>query len=219
LGPEHPHLASPLQELAKLFLKQQKYAQAKPLLQQALSLRERHLGPCHPETAQTLHDLAIFYHEQGNFKEACALAERALTIRSQALGATHPRTVDTRDLHARLLQAFADADLAIASAGSDAPLKHRFKVAPNGQNLSNVLGQTDDSIHEFLCNCCELHPHAWCRASDLWRAYEYWATAEHRCRPVPRRTFAAELKARGFHADRTNTARIWRGVTLIQSIS
>jgi tetratricopeptide (TPR) repeat protein len=219
LGPEHPHLASPLQELAKLFLKQQKYTQAKPLFQQALSLRERHLGPCHPETAQTLHDLAIFYHEQGNFKEACALAERALTIRSQALGATHPRTLDTRDLHARLLQAFADPDLAIASAGSAEPLKHRFKVALNGQHLSNVLDQTDDSIHEFLCTCCELHPRAWCRVSELWQAYEYWATAEHRYIPLPRRTFAAQLKARGCHADRTNTARIWRGVTLVQTSS
>ncbi len=51
LGPEHPHTATSLNNLAGLYDAQGKDEQAEPLLKRALAIREQQLGPEHPHTA------------------------------------------------------------------------------------------------------------------------------------------------------------------------
>jgi tetratricopeptide (TPR) repeat protein len=82
----------PLNGLANLYVEQGKYAQAEPLYQRALHIREQSLGPEHLETAESLHDLATFQERQGNRQEALSLSQRAFAIRKQALGPGHPKT-------------------------------------------------------------------------------------------------------------------------------
>ena len=53
LGPEHPNVAYPLNNLATLYLEQGKYAEAEPLYQRALHIREQSLGPEHLHTQMT----------------------------------------------------------------------------------------------------------------------------------------------------------------------
>ena len=50
LGPDHPHVATSLNNLALLYSDQGKYAAAEPLYQRSLAICEKALGPDHPHT-------------------------------------------------------------------------------------------------------------------------------------------------------------------------
>ena len=68
------------------------YAEAEPLLDRALAIREKALGPDHPSTATSLNNLAVLYDDQGRYAEAEPLYQRALAIDEKALGPDHPGT-------------------------------------------------------------------------------------------------------------------------------
>ncbi|NDY74971.1 tetratricopeptide repeat protein, partial [Desulfobacter hydrogenophilus] len=51
LGPDHPSVATTLNNLAGLYESQGKYEEAEPLYQRALKIRETVLGPDHPSVA------------------------------------------------------------------------------------------------------------------------------------------------------------------------
>src|SRR5450631_2452208 len=90
LGPEHPHTATSLNNLADLYKSQGWYARAEPLYLRALQIYEQHLGPEHPHTATSLNNLADLYENQGKYAEAEQLHLRALQIYKQHLGPEHP---------------------------------------------------------------------------------------------------------------------------------
>ncbi|HZO73063.1 MAG TPA: FxSxx-COOH system tetratricopeptide repeat protein [Ktedonobacteraceae bacterium] len=198
LGPEHPDVAISLNGLATLFRDQGKYAEAEALYQRALHIQEQRLEQRHPMTAQTHHNLALLYQQQGNRGEAAPLAQRALSIRSQVLGDAHPHTIMTRALLTRLGQECSD--------------EQAFSLLHNVFSRSRI---ENDELRPFLDACCELHPHAWCRAADLWGTYERWVRQHQERFPLSRHAFTAQLKAHGCRADRTNRARIWRGIALV----
>jgi tetratricopeptide (TPR) repeat protein len=66
------------------------YAQAEPLLKQALALREQVLGSEHAETATTLYALAWLYIYQGKYGQAEQLVQPALAGFERVLGPEHP---------------------------------------------------------------------------------------------------------------------------------
>ena len=70
-----------------------KFADAVPLAQRALAIREKALGPDHPDVALALNNLAELYRNQGRYAEAEPLYKRALAIEEKALGPDHPRCV------------------------------------------------------------------------------------------------------------------------------
>ena len=80
-----------------LYRAQGRLAEAEPLWQRALAIRERALGPDHPDTAQSLNNLAVLYRDQGRLAEAEPLWQRALAIWERALGPEHPHTRTVRD--------------------------------------------------------------------------------------------------------------------------
>jgi tetratricopeptide (TPR) repeat protein len=51
LGPEHPDVATSLNNLAALYRDQGEYAAAEPLYKRALAIRDKALGPEHPLVA------------------------------------------------------------------------------------------------------------------------------------------------------------------------
>jgi len=89
-GPEHPHLATVLNNLAELYRAQGKYAEAEPLYQRALRIYEKALGPEHADVAAPLNNLALLYGTQGRYAEAEPLHQRALRIREKAFGPEDP---------------------------------------------------------------------------------------------------------------------------------
>src|SRR5260221_14137851 len=54
LGPEHPDVATSLNNLAELYLDHSRYAKAEPLLKRSLAICEKTLGPKHPDVATSL---------------------------------------------------------------------------------------------------------------------------------------------------------------------
>jgi tetratricopeptide (TPR) repeat protein len=90
LGPEHPNVATILNNLAGLYDSQGRYEQAEPLHERALAIREKVLGPEHPDVAQSLNNLALLYDNQGRYEQAEPLHERALAILEKVLGPEHP---------------------------------------------------------------------------------------------------------------------------------
>jgi len=89
LGAEHPDTVMSLNNLADLFHRQGKYAEAENLYQRALTIRENVLGVEHPDTAKSLCNLAILYYFQGMYAEAEPLHLRALAIQEKVLGSEH----------------------------------------------------------------------------------------------------------------------------------
>ncbi len=69
---------------------QDRFAEAEPLFQRALTIYENALGSEHPYVATTLDNLARLYKTQGRYAEAEPLYKRALAIHEQTLGPDHP---------------------------------------------------------------------------------------------------------------------------------
>jgi tetratricopeptide (TPR) repeat protein len=77
LGPEHPDVATTLNNLAALYQSMGNYTEPLPLYKRALSIFEKVLGPEHPDVATTLNNLATLYQSMGNYTEALPLYTRA----------------------------------------------------------------------------------------------------------------------------------------------
>ena len=83
------------------------FAEAEPLHQRALKIREVVLGAEHPNTAESLNNLARLYQDQGRLSEAEPLFQRALAICERVLGADHPITRTARKNLAMLRQSLS----------------------------------------------------------------------------------------------------------------
>ncbi|KKK86115.1 hypothetical protein LCGC14_2766480, partial [marine sediment metagenome] len=70
LGPDHPDVATSLNNLAMLYKNQGEYALAEPLYKRSLAIKEKVHGPEHPDVATTLKNLARLYKTQGKYAEA-----------------------------------------------------------------------------------------------------------------------------------------------------
>jgi tetratricopeptide (TPR) repeat protein len=76
LGAAIGQSAEALNEHASQLVTAHRYADALPLYQRALALRESDLGPDHPDTAQALTSLAQLYWAQGQYAQALPLFQR-----------------------------------------------------------------------------------------------------------------------------------------------
>jgi tetratricopeptide (TPR) repeat protein len=82
VGPNHPDVATSLNNLAALYRTQGDYAKAEPLYKRSLAIREKVLGPEHPDVATILNNLAKLYRATNQSEEAAKLETRALIIRA-----------------------------------------------------------------------------------------------------------------------------------------
>jgi len=65
-------------------------ADAAPLYQRRLKIREKHLGPNHRRVASSLLNLALLYRDRGKYAKAEPLLRRGLEIQAKTLGPDHP---------------------------------------------------------------------------------------------------------------------------------
>jgi tetratricopeptide (TPR) repeat protein len=94
-GFDFPEAARLLNQAGDYLNERAQYAEAEPLLQSTLDIREKALGPEHQFTANSLNSLALLYKSQGRFAEAEPLLQRALDIREKALDPEHPDTAQS----------------------------------------------------------------------------------------------------------------------------
>jgi len=90
LGPDHPDVASSLHKAAEWYGAKERYAQAQPLYELALAIREQALGPEHRDVGESVERLAALHLAQGRHAEADLLYRRALAIREKTSGPEHP---------------------------------------------------------------------------------------------------------------------------------
>ncbi|HYO92007.1 MAG TPA: tetratricopeptide repeat-containing protein, partial [Pyrinomonadaceae bacterium] len=90
LGPEHPDVATSLNNLALLHKTKSEYAKAEPLYLRALAIREKTFASEHPAVANSLSNLAELYRAKGEYAKAEPLYLRALAINEKMLGPEHP---------------------------------------------------------------------------------------------------------------------------------
>ena len=90
LGPEHPDLATSLNELALLYETTGQYAEAESLYKRSIAILEKALGLEDPDVAASLNNLAALYQTTERYAEAEPLYKRSLAILEKALGPEHP---------------------------------------------------------------------------------------------------------------------------------
>ena len=102
-GKDDEYMASPLQNLARLYYFQSREAEPlekQKLLEKAESFAKRALrideqsDPDHPETGASLNMLGAIYSDQNRFNEAEPLLKRALVIYEKGLSRNHPWTAE-----------------------------------------------------------------------------------------------------------------------------
>ncbi len=81
--------------IGKILMNNGKYDDAKPLLEQALALRERVFNGESPAVAVSLNNLAELHFQQGEYAQAEPLFVRALAILEQALGPDDPEVANS----------------------------------------------------------------------------------------------------------------------------
>jgi serine/threonine-protein kinase len=87
-GPLHASVASDMDQLGAVLMRQDRYDDAEPLLRDALDQRRRLLGNANAETAETLEHLATLFEHRGDLAAAEPLHREALAIRQSVLGDT-----------------------------------------------------------------------------------------------------------------------------------
>jgi tetratricopeptide (TPR) repeat protein len=89
--------AEPLRTLGAVLAAEERFAEAEPVLTEALTQDRAQHGAGGVETARSLAQLANLYLRQGKAKDALPLLEEAAAIDQSRLGPTHPFIAD--DLH------------------------------------------------------------------------------------------------------------------------
>jgi tetratricopeptide (TPR) repeat protein len=69
LGPNHPEVGTALNNLARLYRAQGRFAEAEPLIKRSLAVSEKALGPDHADVGRSLNNLADLYQAQGRFAD------------------------------------------------------------------------------------------------------------------------------------------------------
>ena len=76
-------MAASLGGVAALYQAQGRYAEAEPLYQRSLAIREKALGPEHPDVATSLENYAALLRATGRSAEAGKMEARAKEIRAK----------------------------------------------------------------------------------------------------------------------------------------
>jgi tetratricopeptide (TPR) repeat protein len=97
LGPNHPNVATQLNNLAQLLQATNRLSEAEPLMQRALQIDKDSFGPQHPNVASDLNNLALLLQATNRLSEAEPLMRRALQIDEDSFGPQHPNVA--RDLN------------------------------------------------------------------------------------------------------------------------
>jgi tetratricopeptide (TPR) repeat protein len=95
IGSLNPRLAGSLNELAILYAKQHKYAQAELMFQRSLGVSVAALGSDHPDVAVILKNLGILKASQRQYAEADLLLSQSFSLTNRVLGHEHPTVAVT----------------------------------------------------------------------------------------------------------------------------
>jgi tetratricopeptide (TPR) repeat protein/CHAT domain-containing protein len=145
LGPEHPEVATIVNNLAFLNKSTGEYKKARLLYERALSIDEKTYGHDHPQVAKRLSNLALLYHAMGEYNKAKPLYERALAIDEKVYGDNHPDV-------AKNMNNLAELHCDLSEYGKAKPLYER------ALNIyKKVYGPAQSEVATVLSNLARLY--------------------------------------------------------------
>jgi tetratricopeptide (TPR) repeat protein len=80
LPPEHPDIATSLNDLGELYYRQGEAGKAEPLFTQMMDIRRKSLSPGHPDFIAGLFYMAELYHSMGRLEDAAAQLREAVSL-------------------------------------------------------------------------------------------------------------------------------------------
>jgi tetratricopeptide (TPR) repeat protein len=92
LGTDDARLATTLNRLAGLYRDEKRYADAEPLYERALAIRDKALLPTSAEVKETVSALSELYRRQGDYRAQIPMLERLLTIAEKQYGSNGEET-------------------------------------------------------------------------------------------------------------------------------
>ena len=136
-----------LNNLAAVYQRQQRFAEAEPLFKRALAIREKSLPREHSDVGQSLNNLATLYVKQERYADAEPLFQRALAVYQKAGGPEHPAVATLLNNIGQL-----DRDLN-RDADAEAPIKRSLAIR------EKVLGADHPDVARSLNNLAGLYEH------------------------------------------------------------
>jgi CHAT domain-containing protein/tetratricopeptide (TPR) repeat protein len=137
-GPNHPNVATTLNNLGEFLRFQGRYAEAEPYYDRALAMAEKAMPRDDGRIGTMLSNIGQLYAEEGRYSDAEATYTRALALTEKALGPQHPTVALVLNNMAELdrrLRRFADAEPLYKRA-----LAIDEKAAPNDPSIGRTLG-------------------------------------------------------------------------------
>ena len=194
--------------------------EAASFYQQALSLLEACQSSTHPKTVRLQRALELLRERQERQETEPSLLQCAPAWPEDMLA--HTGTLQASSAHPMQEAGRVEIET-ILEHRSEAILELHGNEHHKGNALSflhdaapPMTPSSNDPLQAFLNAHCELHSRAWCRSAELWQAYQQWVEQHQERYPLSRGAFIAQLKTHGFRAERTMSARIWRGITLVK---
>src|SRR6185436_3815637 len=148
-GPDHPRVATDLNNLAALLLATNRLAEAELLMRRALAIDEKSFGKEHTDVARDLTNLALLLQSTNRLAEAEPLISRAVMIFESRLGKDHPNVATALNNLAALLLATnrpAEAEPLLRRAleiDENSLGKEHPDVANRLNNLAQLLQDTN----------------------------------------------------------------------------
>jgi len=90
LSPDHPDVATSLNDVGRVLRELAEYDRAEPLLERSLDIHERVSGPGDPSVSDVLNNLGLLQVDRGDYDQAFPLYQRALAIDQQTLEPDDP---------------------------------------------------------------------------------------------------------------------------------
>jgi eukaryotic-like serine/threonine-protein kinase len=97
-------MSAVLDDLAKVYAREQQWTLAKQAYERALEVDRRILGDDHPRVAMHLNNLAVVAQNMGDLRQAESLYREAIRRHERSFGERHPETVLSKGNYGLLLQ-------------------------------------------------------------------------------------------------------------------
>jgi hypothetical protein len=150
-GQNHPDVARSLNNLADLYQRQNRFADAEPLFKRALAIREAAVGPDHPNTAASVNNLASLYQAEGRAADALPLMERMIARGRAQLQIALPVLFDAQQLipsEKAFDQALDVIQHSTQSSAASAVNKLAVRLAAGNDRLAELVRKDQDLASE-----------------------------------------------------------------------
>jgi tetratricopeptide (TPR) repeat protein len=153
VGPDHSTVGQVVEDLALLYSKQSRFADAQNLLMRSIDIKRATLGENHPGVAVARRKLAGLLLERSRYREADSLLENVISVLSERFSTQpdHPEIISARNLRAVSLQArgcFDEAE-AILVENVERVKTHSGAFHPEAQNQLSQLAELYHKLARF----------------------------------------------------------------------